>query len=413
MTRHHHSPTALATANLTLSPSSTPWRTGLAILAGAVLLSIAVVRASETVPAAINYQGKLTDNLGNAVKSGYYEILFRIWNDPTKSDSANYIWGRTFPLHVVTNGMFNVLLTNDGTTYGSPTAVSILDAFTGTERYLGLTIMRNPDTTVTSPVEITPRQKLATAPYAIHAHQATSADHATSADNATQAASASSAVTATNALKFDSMSTTDFLKVKQTSQTLTGSLTITNGSLTVRSFITAYDTLHAAGPSVFDGTIIMNTGPSVTGNVYVTGQVTATDAVNANGGLKVSGNVRVAGEAPYRIVRFHLPNISKDNHGPYWHDTKYSTATYSAVFVGVNCTGDFEESGSGKLLQMMLYPNGNGNNGSGTTSWRIYFGVRHADNDLTDIYVDVMFIRNELTNDDRATKTYDLTATAN
>ena len=134
----------------------------MAALAAAWLAAGPTFAASEPVPAAINYQGKLTDNLGNAVRSGYYEIQFRIWNDPTKSDSANYIWGRKFPLHVVTNGMFNVLLTNDGEVPGSPSVTSILDAFAGTDRYLGLTITRNPDGAVGTPVEITPRQKLAT-----------------------------------------------------------------------------------------------------------------------------------------------------------------------------------------------------------------------------------------------------------
>lgn len=383
-------------------------RLALAWLAAGTLFA-----ASESVPAAINYQGKLTDNLGNAVKGGYYEIQFRIWNDPTKSDTANYIWGRKFPLHVVTNGIFNVLLTNDGEVPGSPSVNSILDAFAGTDRYLGLTITRNPDGAVSTPVEVTPRQKLATAPYAIHAHQATSADHATSADNATQAASASSAVTASNATKFDGLSTSDFLKVKQTSQTLTGSLTITNGSLTVRGQTAVYDTFHAAGASVFDGTMIMNSSPQVFGNLYVSSEVISSGTVNADGGLKITGNVSVGAEAPFIIRRYHLPTITKDNHGPYWHDTKMATSTYSAVFVGLDCYGDFLEGGEGDLIQMMLYPNGNGADGSGTTSWRVYFGIRHADHDLKEIYVDVMFIRKELTSDDRATKTYDLKATAN
>ncbi|HOY60851.1 MAG TPA: hypothetical protein PK640_22235, partial [Verrucomicrobiota bacterium] len=269
-----------------------PW---VAALALAVLAAAGPLKAGETVPAAINYQGKLTDNLGNVVKSGYYEIQFRIWNDAIKSDSANYIWGRTFPLHVVTNGMFNVLLTNDGDVPGSPAVNSILDAFAGTDRYLGLTIVRNPDTQISSPVEITPRQKLATAPYAIHAHQATWADHATSADNATQAASASSALKADNATKFDSMSTTDFLKVKQTSQTLTGSLTITNGSLTVRGQAGVYDTFHAAAASVFDGSMIANGSLSVYGNVIASAQVNVLGPMTATGVLNAKSDVNITG----------------------------------------------------------------------------------------------------------------------
>ncbi len=381
------------------SAACAPW---VAALALAVLAAAGPLRAGETVPAAINYQGKLTDNLGNAVKSGYYEIQFRIWNDPTKSDPANYIWGRKFPLHVVTNGMFNVLLTNDGEVPGTPSVNSILDAFAGTERYLSLTITRNPDGAVSSPVEITPRQKLATAPYAIHAHQATSADHATSADNATQAASASTALKADNATKFDSMSTSDFLKVKQASQTLSGSLTVTNGTLTVAGDTTVSGgTFRAKGGSVLDGALTVNGTTTISGGtLLVNGTITSMAVLNAKTGLNIEGNVRFGTDTPITIRRFHLENQLSGAEAK-WYNTGYPTATYSAVLVGFNCTGDYWESGTGLLLQMMLYPNG-----SGGTTWRILYTVRHHSDPLTDIYVDVMFIRKELTLDDRPTLHY-------
>ena len=373
---------------------------GAAGLTVALLASAVRLAASESVPPAINYQGKLTDNLGNAVASGYYEIQFRIWSDPTKSEPANYIWGRTFPLHVVTNGMFNVLLSNDGEEPGTPAFNSILDAFSAQDRYLGLTIVRNPSGAVSSPVEITPRQKLATAPFAIHAHEATSAGHASTADNANQAASASSAATADNATKFAGMSTSDFLKVNQTSQTLTGSLTITNGSLTVRDSTTVYGTMGVYGPTVLTGTTIVEGSQQVSGNLTVGGQLTASGSVNANAGLKISGNVRFGTDTPIIIRRFNLQNQPSGAEAK-WYNTGYPTATYSAVFVGFNCTGDYWESDTGLLLQMMLYPNG-----SGGTTWRILYTVRHHSDPLTDIYVDVMFIRKELTADDRPTLHY-------
>ncbi len=366
----------------------------------ALLASAAPLAASESVPPAINYQGKLTDNLGNAVASGYYEIQFRIWNDPTKSETANYIWGRAFPLHVVTNGIFNVLLTDDGQVPGSPSENSILDAFKQPDRYLGLTIVRNPSGAVSSPVEITPRQKLATAPFAIHAHEATSAAHASTADNATQAASASSAVTAGNATQFDGMSTSDFLKVKQTSQTLSGSLTVTNGSLTVKGDTAVTGTFSVTGPSVLSGTTIVEGSQQVSGNLTVGGQLTASGSVNANAGLKISGNVRFGTDTPIIIRRFNLQDQPSGAEAK-WYNTGYPTATYSAVFVGFNCTGDYWESGTGLLLQMMLYPNGNGG-----ATWRILYTVRHHSDPLKDIYVDVMFIRKELTTDDRPTLHY-------
>lgn len=371
-----------------------------AVLAFTWLAAGAPLAASESVPPAVNYQGKLTDNLGNPVASGYYEIQFRIWNDPTKTDTPNYIWGRTFPLHVVTNGIFNVLLTDDGQVPGSPAENSILDAFKQPDRYLGLTIVRNPSGAVSSPVEITPRQKLATAPFAIHAHEATSSGHASTADDATQAAKASSATTADNATKFDNMSTSDFLKVKQTYQTLSGSLIVTNGSLTVKGDMSVTGTFGVTGPSVLTGTSIVEGSQQVSGNLAVGGQLTASNMLNANGGLKLTGNVRFGTDTPITIRRYHLQDqpsgaIEK------WYNTGVSTATYSAVLVGFNCTGDYWESGTSSLLQMMLYPNG-----SGGSTWRILYTVRHHSNPLTAIYVDVMFIRKELTYDNRPTLYY-------
>jgi hypothetical protein len=188
------------------------------------------------VPAAINYQGKLTDNNGDPVKAGYYEVQFRIWDHPTQNGGGNYIWGRVFPLHVVTNGMFNVLLTDDGdavNTPGNPKVPSLLEAFGADTRYLGLTVTRNPDNPITSPVEISPRQRLASAPYAIGASLADHARYATNAFHADNADLATKATTADNASKVGNLSATEFLRVSQTSQTLTGSLTVTGGNLTV------------------------------------------------------------------------------------------------------------------------------------------------------------------------------------
>lgn len=143
-------------------------------LSAALLLAVPLVASSQNqIPAAINYQGRLTDTLGNPVSSGYYEVEFRIWDDATLANAGDLIWGRSFPLHVVTNGLFNVLLTDAGGQVTTPTTPtnSLLDAFSGPDRYLGLTITLSNNVPVSGP-EISPRQQLASAPYAIQAQQA-------------------------------------------------------------------------------------------------------------------------------------------------------------------------------------------------------------------------------------------------
>ena len=135
-----------------------------------------VARSQPDVPGAINYQGRLTDTLGNPLASGYYEIQFRIWSDATSVQPGDLVWGRSFPLHVVTNGLFNILLTDDGgliTTPITPTN-TLLTAFGGQDRYLGLTITVSNNVSIlqADQSEISPRQQLASAPFAVQAQTA-------------------------------------------------------------------------------------------------------------------------------------------------------------------------------------------------------------------------------------------------
>jgi hypothetical protein len=175
------------------------------------------------VPGMINYQGRLSDNLGSPVPSGYYEVQFRIWSHPTRSEVGDFKWGRSLALHVVTNGIFNVLLSDDGGTIGGSTT-KLLDAFSGPDRYLGLTITKALGQNITSPAEISPRQQLVSAPYAIHSYSSARAVDASFATNAHYA------VEAGNALTLGNLGTNAYLKTSQSSQTLTGDLRI-NGRL--------------------------------------------------------------------------------------------------------------------------------------------------------------------------------------
>jgi hypothetical protein len=142
------------------------------LLALALVLAPALTRAQTGVPAAINYQGTLSDNQNHPVPAGYYQVQFKIWDSPTLPDAAGYIWGRSFALYVATNGLFNVLLSDDGGLVGAPQVTNILSAFTSSDRYLGLTIIADTQGTVNSPVEISPRQRLVSAPYAMRANDA-------------------------------------------------------------------------------------------------------------------------------------------------------------------------------------------------------------------------------------------------
>lgn len=142
-------------------------------LSAALLLAIPLISRGDDVPGVINYQGRLTDTLGNPITSGYYEIKFLLWDDAVQNGAANLIWGRTFALHVVQDGLFNVQLSDGGslvTQPYTPVTNQLLGAFEG-PRWLGLTITVSNNLAVSGP-EISPRQQLASAPFALQAQTA-------------------------------------------------------------------------------------------------------------------------------------------------------------------------------------------------------------------------------------------------
>ena len=142
-------------------------------LSVALVLATPFIGRGDDVPGVINYQGRLTDTLGNPVASGYYEIKFLVWDDAVQNGAANLIWGRTFALHVVQDGLFNVQLSDGGslvTQPSTPITNQLLGAFEG-PRWLGLTIAVSNNVPV-SGSEISPRQQLATAPFALQAQTA-------------------------------------------------------------------------------------------------------------------------------------------------------------------------------------------------------------------------------------------------
>lgn len=160
------------------------------ILTVAILVCTASQLCAQVdIPAAINYQGHLAvPSTGQPVDPGVYHVEFRIWGHPTSTDAGYAIWGRSFPVHVVTNGLFNILLSDDGGELSNPAPLTndIRQAFMGADRYLGLRITQTPAGSVNVP-EISPRQRLVSAPYAMHAQNSTEAYHAETADEATLA----------------------------------------------------------------------------------------------------------------------------------------------------------------------------------------------------------------------------------
>ena len=246
----------------------------------ALLLAIPfIARSQNQVPAAINYQGRLTDTLGNPLASGYYEIQFRIWSDATSVQPGDLVWGRSFPLHVVTNGLFNILLTDDGgliTTPITPTN-TLLTAFGGQDRYLGLTITVSNNVSIlqADQSEISPRQQLASAPFAVQAQTANGVRALGVTSDALGTGSVIAGKIAANAVTSGTI-VANAVTAEKIAADAVGTIQITNGAVTTAKLNIDADF------SLNDHTVYLRAGTSHGLGWYNAGQF-ATTPSNPNG----------------------------------------------------------------------------------------------------------------------------------
>jgi len=111
-------------------------------------LVILIPSLAMAIPQLVNYQGRLTDNLGNPV-TGSKSIVFSLY---TVSTGGSNVWTETQTVSA-TNGIFNVL-------FGSVTALPG-SVFDNAELYLGIKVEAD--------AEMTPRQRIASVGYAYKA----------------------------------------------------------------------------------------------------------------------------------------------------------------------------------------------------------------------------------------------------
>lgn len=122
---------------------------------------------AQGVPERMNYQGLLLTGAGAPVTAPT-AVEFRIWDSPT--NTSGLLWGRRFNVVPDANGVFNVVLSNEGTLLSGAPDVSLSSVFTGTNgqaRYVELT--------VAGATAIRPRQQFLAAPYAFLAYDVTAA----------------------------------------------------------------------------------------------------------------------------------------------------------------------------------------------------------------------------------------------
>lgn len=137
-------------------------------LAG-ILAGVGTLASSGTaaVPNGITQQGRLLDSDGEPV-TGEITFVFTIYDDPLLAEDENVLWEETQSI-TLDDGYFSVRLGDGGS---NPFPETLFD---GSARYLGVK--------VGSDDEMTPRQHIASTPYARVAGLAHEANHASVATN--------------------------------------------------------------------------------------------------------------------------------------------------------------------------------------------------------------------------------------
>ncbi len=142
------------------------------------LCSTLATAQTSAVPGFISYQGRVVDAAGANVGAGTpvnRTVIFRIWDNPSSTNTANLIYSEAQTV-TVSEGEFSVLVgqgvTNPTQTFGyDETAKKLADfsaAFTGSARYLGVTVA-SAATIATTDNEITPRQQIVSTAFAMRA----------------------------------------------------------------------------------------------------------------------------------------------------------------------------------------------------------------------------------------------------
>lgn len=187
----------LSVAPVSLNMKTRPVRTGslrpvllfaLATIAVALGSSRLVAQANQSPPERLTYQGFLVDGngvaLGNSAPKNY-DVIFRIYNDQS---AGNLLWSEQQTL-TVDKGYFSALL-GEGASTGEPRPLlsTVFRGPTASERYVGITVKGIGSGGAN--VDILPRLRLLTSPYAFLAQNAnkivqdTGADLITSSGNA-------------------------------------------------------------------------------------------------------------------------------------------------------------------------------------------------------------------------------------
>lgn len=236
----------------------------------------ALAQGTPKPPERMTYQGFLVDGTGTALGNNAprnYDVIFRIFDDQS---AGTLRWSEQQTV-TIDKGYFSVLL-GEGAAVGIETRPPLSDVFKGataSDRYIGVTVKGIGSGG--SDVNILPRLRLISSPYAFLAHNAvrvvqdTGADLITAVGNAVTVSGPVTASTFTGnganltALNGDQVTTgtvadarlsANIPRLNAANQTFTGNMTV-NGNLTVPSpsVLSGFGTIPIGGIIMWSGAI--------------------------------------------------------------------------------------------------------------------------------------------------------------
>jgi len=147
-------------------------------LASLLVMAATASAQSATVPNFISYQGRVVDASGAPVGAGTpvnRTVIFRIWDHPSNVLTGNLIYSES-QVVTISNGEFSALVGQGvdnvnqtfGYAEGTKKLADLVTAFSGSNRYLGVTVATG-GTVSAADKEITPRQQIVATPFAMRA----------------------------------------------------------------------------------------------------------------------------------------------------------------------------------------------------------------------------------------------------
>ena len=242
------------------------WLTTMALVAAMYLGDAAFAQATPKPPERMTYQGFLTGADGTALGNSApkaYDVLFRIYD---AEQGGNLLWGEQQTV-TVDKGYFSVLLGEGAAVTGVPNAGIVFSAlFTGataSDRFVGVTV-KGIGTGGTD-VDILPRVRFLSSPYAYLAASAVKLVQTTGADLLT---SSGNTVTVSGSLVANGL----------TAGTITATNSVTAGILNGTTNITT-PVLRAGAVTVTNG---LTAGTVTVTNALTAGSITAGSISAAN-----------------------------------------------------------------------------------------------------------------------------------